>query len=126
MILSADELYAWLLGLEATLADTGLSLSDALTLAIKDQYQTLKTGQIIVGTSGNGASVQFDSPGAGKLSPQATLAVLGRLKRLYTAATTALGGTPTDAQIIAQMAGYMRPIREYRNRYDTLGQWESV
>ena len=109
----------WLRAFYRTLAETGLSLSNGLYAALDTPYATVVSGRLILGTSANGQSVTFAGPGQGSLQPNEVLALISWLIDRYDEAVVALG-SGTDAEILAQMLAYIKPIKSYRYRYTTL------
>jgi hypothetical protein len=79
----------------------GITLLAALEALMAARINENATGKILVGTAGNGHSVTF-APLA-HLTPVEMIEGAVQLLRLYETAAAYLGGTPTEAQIYAEM-----------------------
>ena len=98
--------------------DKGLTLIDALKSACRAKLTTTASGDFLVGTAGNGKTVQFEMPAAGRgCSPQEIAEETQRLYDLHAVAKAALiaGGvaTPTDTQISTEMKFRLRPVTSF-------------
>jgi len=69
---------------------------------------TVKTGQTILSTAGNGRSVTFTGPGSG-ISPEDIVELLDRLLRLYDEAVA--DGMTTDATRYSWIMAALVPVR---------------
>lgn len=99
---------------------TGQSISLGaylLTIASARVTDTM-VGRVLTGVTGNGHAVTFASPiPENQATPQELAEALGELLDLHDWAKAALGGTPTDAQIVTEMLDCLVPIYSVRNDY---------
>lgn len=85
----------------------GITLQTALKCACQGRLEENKTGQQIVGASGNGASITFELPQSStELTPSKVLESVSQLYDLYEIAVAELEAdetTATDSAILARM-----------------------
>lgn len=89
----------------------------ALNAALKTAKENIATGTVLIGASANGASTTFEVTDGG-MTPQDLFGMWSEMLDRYDAAKTTLGGTPTDAQVYAQMLTALgQPVRRFHSRY---------
>jgi hypothetical protein len=79
----------------------GTTLCEILRTTASAKLEDTSDGQIITGSSSNGASVTFAPPGGRALSPTDLVELCSNLLDLYDAAVADLGDEATDAEISA-------------------------
>lgn len=115
-MLTADFKYAWL-GTQYRAAGAASQTLLARLQAQSDSAVTaLSASGSIKATAGNGKTVEFFGPESGQ-SPNELGELCGEMLRLYEVCVQALGGSPTDAQIYAEMSDRLRPIRSMRSDF---------
>lgn len=100
--------------------DAGDSLFNQLKLAARAKLTESPNGLLLTGSSINGKSFQFSVPGGRNgngLTPETLIDVCEEFVQLYADMETALGGTPTDAQIHTEMLDQLRPVKSFTNHY---------
>jgi len=106
--------------IQRDMANTGLSLDNALLTLADAQYASAKVGGPIQATSANGQSVRFDSSGKLGYSQRDVTEMIYQLRRRYRAAVASLDDSSTDALIITEILLRLTPITSYRTRYRNL------
>lgn len=91
--------------------------SSTLTAVLKSAAQARLTetakGKVLIATAANGHTTTFALPQNGaSLTPQCAAEMISDLLDRYDKAVATLGGTPTDAQIFAEMMAMIEPVRE--------------
>lgn len=86
-------------------------------------YADLSAGRFVSAVSMNGVSTSFADPSAAGLSQFDAAAMWQELLELCDAATAYLGGTPTNAQIAAEMTGRLPTVRSVSYAYAGMQQW---
>jgi hypothetical protein len=129
-MLRAELKRAFLRSLARSAADSG----EATLLSVLEAFQEqalspVKSGHLIVGTSGNGSSVSFRVPPFGsEVTPEEILALSEELLTIYTDSLTTLanGGntSPADATMITTMLAddRMQTIKAVQQDY-TILRW---
>lgn len=100
--------------------DTGDSLENAIKLAARAKLTESPNGLLLVGSSINGKSFQFQVPGGangGGLTPETLLDVCEEFIQLRVDMYAALTGTPTDAAVLAEMLDQLRPVRYFTHTF---------
>lgn len=111
-MLKADFKYAWL-GVQYRAA-----VAAQVTLLVKLQalaasaVTALAAGGSIKSFSGNGKSGEYFGPSESGISPTQLGELTGEMLRLYADSATALGGTPTDEEIYAEMLSRLDAVVE--------------
>jgi len=82
---------------------TGTPLIELLRCTAQARLDDTATGQTITGSSANGASVSFATPGGRALTPTDLVELCSHLLDLYDAAVVALGEEASDADLCAWM-----------------------
>lgn len=100
--------------------DQNISLADALKAAARGRLSETKTGRVIISTAGNGKSVSFNTPSSASFSPQVAAELCSELLDRYDAAVAYLGGTPTDADILAEMLAMLQVVAEASTDFSDL------
>jgi len=111
-VLNADFRYAWL-GVQYRAA---VAASVTLLARLESQSDTavtaLASGGGIKSASGNGKAMEYFGPSESGISPTELGELTGQMLRLYAQSVEALGGTPTDAAIYAEMLYRIDPVTE--------------
>lgn len=81
----------------------GVSLACVLRQVAEARLEETATGQILIGTSGNGASASFAPPGGTTLTTQALAELCSLLLDLYDDVVAELDNDPADADVYAAM-----------------------
>lgn len=99
--------------LAADAVDASQTLLVALNAALKTARDNVATGTTLTGASSNGASSTFEVTD-GSASPQDIFSMWSELRDRYDDALALLGGTPTDAEILAAMLTALgKPVRRF-------------
>jgi hypothetical protein len=93
----------WIKSEAESALDAGLTLTAQLTATRKRWAGEVENGNVVSGTSSGGTSVSFSTPGAGNATPAQWFALAAEMELRYAAAVADLGGSPTDAEILAEM-----------------------
>lgn len=98
--------------------ENGLRLHDALKAACRAKLKESKSGNFLVGTSGNGKTANFEVPASGRgLNAQEIAEILQCLYELYGFSKDSLIASgitsPNDTQIAAEMRFRLNPVRSY-------------
>lgn len=115
----------FLRGLKWDAEEQSISLHDALKSAARAQLTETRNGLILIGTAGNGHTVNFSLPGnGGGLTPFDIADLLEDLLRRHEEASTNLvaAGTadPTDDQIFTEMLTLLVPVRAVTHDFGCL------
>jgi len=100
--------------------DTGANFRAALTAQRDARASALSTGSVVSATSANLHSVSFSAPGEVGFSGVDLLRYWQDMLDLFDERKAALGGTPTDAQVYAEMRYVLQPVSVVRNDYSLL------
>jgi len=93
----------------------GLTLLAALEALLIARVDENVSGRTIRATAGNGHSVEFEVPEG--LTPVSMVELASELIDLYETARGYLGGSPTDAQVYAEMLGLLKPCDEVHSDF---------
>ena len=100
--------------------DTASDFRAALTAQRDARASALAAGSVVSATSANLHSVSFSAPGEIGFSAVDLLRFWQDMVDLYDERAAALGGTPTDAQVYAEMRYVLQPVSVVRNDYSNL------
>jgi hypothetical protein len=96
--------------------DSGLTLFEVLKAAAQAKLQNASDGIVLVGSSGNGASVTYEIPSGGP-GPSEMVEVVAELFALYYAKKQALGGNPSDAVLVQAMKDSIVSVRRFSTSF---------
>lgn len=95
---------------------TSSSFFEVLKSAAQAKLNNVGDGAVLVGSSGNGASVTYQIP-AGGPGPAEMVEVVAELFELYYRKKQALGGNPADAVLVASMKSALVPVRSFSTSF---------
>lgn len=113
MAVSTEFKRLFLRGIKWDADEAALTLFAGLKAAARARLTNTKTGKVLIGSTGNGHSVEYALPMAGRdVTPRDAAELCEEMLSLFDTAKTNLGGTPTDDQVFAEMLGLLAPVTE--------------
>lgn len=94
-------------------------LNAAIAAALPDD---IGSGRPISASAANGHSVQFGKPGEGTPGPESIASLAEEMLRRRDIAIAALGGSPSDAEVVTKMLASLWPARSVETRFTNLRQ----
>lgn len=102
---------AFLNGIKWDADEARITLKDGLKAALRGQFQEISTGKVLIGTAGNGQTVQFGLPTS--LDAATAIRVVQELWDLYEAAEASVSDSTSEALIFAEMKDRLKAVRSF-------------